>query len=142
MIAPHQVQETPSVRGTILDRGDPAQGVTVYLQQHSREVCERTKLKATTGVDGEFFIPGKRKLEILVVMGDRFTRLGLCVELGGELYHAWSGGRMGEPPNGMRITCSLEKLHFPEFSRIKACSTEGWPNYAIKPSAEQALRPN
>ncbi len=142
VISPHKVQDTPSVRGTILDRGDPAPGVTVYLQKHSKEYCERTKLKATSGESGEFVILGQRKLEIVAVVGDRFTSLGLCIELNGELYHAWSGGRMGEPPSGMRINCSLERLHYPDFTGVKACSAEGWPNYAIKPIAEQALGSN
>ena len=140
VISPHTVQDTPSVRGTVLNREVPVRGVTVYLQEHSREFCERTRLKATSDENGEFLIPGQRKLEIVVVMGDRFTSLGLCVEIDGDLHHAWSGGRMGEPPSGMRITCRLGKLKYPDFSGVKACSAEGWPNYALKPTAEQALR--
>ena len=138
IISPHTVQDTPSVRGTILDKGVPAGGVTVYLQQNARGVCEKTQFHATSDIEGKFYIPGRRRLEFAVVMGDRVTSLGVCLELNDTLHHGWRGSRKGDAPSGIRVTCNLEKINYPDFSGIEACYSEGWPNYAFKPIAEQA----
>jgi hypothetical protein len=139
MISPHTVQEAPSVRGTILDNGRVVGGVTVYIQRLYNAPCERSKYFATSNGAGEFYIPGRRNLELLAVIGDRVASVGVCLELDGMLYEGWRASRIGEPPSGVRITCNLERIRETGPRNAEVCTSEGWPNYMFKPTPDVSL---
>lgn len=106
---PHRVQHSPQVTGAVFSVGEPVSGAVVYVHTSlANTQCGPSKLSTSTDSNGAFSFRGRKKIELLLVLGDRVNRWALCIEANGQFYEGWRSIGVGYPPQHASFTCDLE----------------------------------
>jgi hypothetical protein len=106
---PHRVQHVPRVSGVVLSNDTPVAGATIHIHDAlTAGQCGPSSLSVTTDREGGFSFEGRRRLELLAVMGDRLNRWALCIELDGRFVAGWQANGVGYPPKQIVFTCDLQ----------------------------------
>ena len=108
---PHDQQESPNIRGTLIAGGMPAANVTVHLvvsPSRTSTGCPAGSQETRTDVDGFFSFARTSYFSAFIIMGDRYDTWRICFDKPDGQQAIWEGsGFWGGPPL-QKIKCDLD----------------------------------
>lgn len=114
---PHNQQESPTIRGTLVSGGRPVFDVKVQRAVDApRDVqgCPADSAHTRTDVDGRFYFPSTSYFSPVIMMGDRYDAWRICFEHPDGRKAVWQGGGFWGGPPTQILKCDLDQAKDPK----------------------------